>query len=76
MIEIRHFFTEWHEVSREKARKFISCIIPQMVALPHSEKIKFIENKRLRGITVAELFKQDEKQLDMFELIGVLEKET
>ena len=55
MIEIKTFFTDWHEVSREKAEEFIKLVISGAQALPHVEKIKFIEEKRLRGITVEEL---------------------
>ena len=58
MIEIRHFFTDWHEVTRERAQKFVAYIIPQMTALSITGKIEFIESKWLRGITVAELFQE------------------
>lgn len=55
MIEIRGFFTDWHEVDEEKAREYISKIMKMMIAMNKSEQIAFIEQKRLRGITVKEL---------------------
>ena len=55
MIEIRGFFTDWHEVSKEQAREYVSDIMKRMTALKKSEQIEFIELKRLRGITVKEL---------------------
>lgn len=56
MIEIRGFFTDWHEVDKEKAREYISKIMKMMIAMKKSEQIAFVEEKRLRGITVKELF--------------------
>ena len=56
MIEIRGFFTDWHEVDEENAREYISKIMKMMIALKKSEQIAFVEEKRLRGITVKELF--------------------
>ena len=55
MIEIRGFFTDWHEVDEKKAREYISKIMKMMIAMNKSEQIAFIEQKRLRGITVKEL---------------------
>lgn len=72
IIEIRHFFTDWHEVTRERAQKFVAYIIPHMIALPHDEKIEFIERKWLKGITVAELFNGQESDIRK---LGIPEKE-
>ena len=55
MIEIKTFFNDWREVSREKAEEYIKLVISGAQAMPHAEIIKFIEEKRLRGITVEEL---------------------
>ena len=56
MIEIRGFFSDWHEVSKEQAKEYVSDIMKRMTALKKSEQIAFVEEKRLRGITVKELF--------------------
>ena len=48
MIEIRGFFTDWHEVSKEQAREYISDVMKRMTALKKSEQIAFVEDKRLR----------------------------
>ena len=56
MIEIRGFITDWHEVSKEQARGYISDVMKRMTALKKSEQIAFVGDKRLRGITVKELF--------------------
>lgn len=54
-IEIRGFFTDWHEVDEEKARKYVLGLMKMITALKKSEQIEFIETKRLRGITVEDL---------------------
>lgn len=58
MIEIKTFFKDWEEVSEEYARAYITCIMPKMTAMKEDEKIEWIESKRLRGITVKELLKE------------------
>lgn len=58
MIEIRGFFADWHEVSKEQAKEYVIDIMKRMTALNKSEQIAFIEEKRLRGITVKDLFTQ------------------
>ena len=55
MIEIRSFFSDWHEVSKEQANEYVSNLMQRMTALKKSEQIAFIEQKRLRGISVKDL---------------------
>ena len=55
MIEIRGFFSDWHEVSKEQAKEYVSNLMQRMTALKKSEQIAFIEEKRLRGISVKDL---------------------
>ena len=59
MIEIRGFFTDWHEVSKEQAREYVSKMMMMMTAIKESEQIAFVEEKMLRGITVKELFDRE-----------------
>lgn len=50
---------EFEEVAdEEQAREYVSDIMKRMTALKKSEQIAFVEEKRLRGITVKELFTQ------------------
>ena len=60
MIQIKTFFTDWKEVTKEEARRYIKKKAPMMVALTDQEKIDFINKKRLRGITYEELFEEVE----------------
>lgn len=59
MIEIKTFFTDWHEVSREYAEKYIRQAMSGMTNLKEADKVKFVEEKRLRGITVEELLHRE-----------------
>ena len=56
LCQKKKIFNDWHEVSKEQAREYISDIMKRMPALKKSEQIAFVEEKRLRGITVKELF--------------------
>ena len=60
MIEIKTFFADWHEVSREYAEKYIRQAMNGMTNLKEADKVKFVEEKRLRGITVAELLHREQ----------------
>lgn len=55
MIEIKGVFTDWKEVEPEKAREYVKLIRKGMINLSDAEKNEYINNKRLRGITVEEL---------------------
>ena len=58
MIQIKTFFIDWKEVTKEEAKRYIEKIAPMMIALTDQEKIDFINKKRLRGITYEELFEE------------------
>lgn len=60
MIEIKSAFTDWHEVSREYAEAYIKQAMSGMTNLKEVDKVKFVEEKRLRGITVAELLHREQ----------------
>lgn len=55
-IEVKSLFTGWHEVSAEQARRFVSHIMDGATGLKNPAE--YIENNRLRGCTIAELFKE------------------
>ncbi len=56
MIEIRSLYNGWIKVDRVKAKEYIEYL---MINLPgitgKKEKIKYINENRLRGITAEEL---------------------
>ena len=55
MIEIKGVFSDWKEVEAEKAREYVKLIRKGITNLSDAEKNKYINTKRLRGITVEEL---------------------
>lgn len=54
-IEIRGLFTDWTEVKLQQAGEYIKTIKRGMANLKDTDKNKYINSKRLRGITVEEL---------------------
>lgn len=54
MIEIKPLFGDWQEVPIEKAREYI-VLIERMMLSKKEERIKYIEENRLRGISYKEL---------------------
>ena len=54
-IEIRGIFSDWTEVNPQQAREYIKIIKRGMTNLSNTDKNKYINSKRLRGITVEEL---------------------
>jgi hypothetical protein len=57
MIEVRAYFSGWHEVDKETAKRFCKHMIKGSIAVPQDKKVQWLEENYLRGITVAELFK-------------------
>ena len=57
MIEVKAFYSGWHEVNKDQAQRFVSHLISGMVSVKGDEnKVKLVEQEYLRGITVKELF--------------------
>ena len=56
MIEIKGFFSDWHEVDVETARQFVTHHLSGCTTTsdPH-KKAALVDGKYLRGITVREL---------------------
>ena len=58
-IRIKAWFGDWHEVTEEKARKFVSRMMDGILTRSTFEgKAELIDGTHLRGITCAELFKE------------------
>jgi len=55
MIEIKTTFQDWKEVDAETARDFITSLKKRITNMPESKKNNYINENRLRGITVEEL---------------------
>ena len=54
-IEIKSWFSDWHETSLEQARRFVLSLMDGMTAVPQEQKAAFVETRYLRGITVSAL---------------------
>lgn len=55
MIEIKRPITGWQEVSKDEAQRFVLFLLDSTQAIPQNEKAAYINENRLRGITVQEL---------------------
>lgn len=60
-IKVKAHFGGWHKVSKEQAKEFVKHMISGMQAVPETKRAALIEEKYLRGITVAELLKDSKK---------------
>ena len=58
MIEIKAWFGDWKEVTKEYAQEFIKDFISRMTVGNEEHRIKQAE-KHLRGITYEQLFQRD-----------------
>lgn len=54
-IEVRYFYEGWQEVSREEAYRVIEHLYRTTLCHVGEEKISWLQNNFLRGITVEEL---------------------
>lgn len=58
-IEIKAWFSDWHEVTEEKAREFVSRMMGGILTRSTFEgKAELIDGTHLRGITCKELLKK------------------
>ena len=56
MIEIKGFFSDWHEADIETARQFVSHHLSGITMTSNPQKrAAMVDGKFLRGITVSEL---------------------
>jgi intergrase/recombinase len=57
-IQIKGLFSDWTEVNPKQAREYIETLKRGITNLNDTDKNKYINVKRLRGITVEELEKK------------------
>lgn len=55
MIEIKSYYTDWHEVNEEVARRYVRWLMKNLPMVRKADKKPWIEKNRLRGITIDEL---------------------
>ena len=56
MIEIKGFFSDWHEVDIETARRYVACHLSGVTTTSNPQKrAAMVDGTYLRGITVREL---------------------
>lgn len=55
MVEIKRPITGWQEVSKDEAKRYVLFLLDHITAIPQNEKAAYINENRLRGITVQEL---------------------
>lgn len=56
-IEIKGLFSDWIEVDPQQAREYVKMLKRGITNLNDIDKNKYINEKRLKGITVEELEK-------------------
>lgn len=61
-IEVKTIFSGWHKVSYEQAKGFIENLISGIATKSGQEKINYINEEKLKGITVNEVLRYEEQQ--------------
>lgn len=61
MVEFKRTVTGWHEVSKDEAKQYVLFLMDRITAIPQNEKAAYINENRLRGITVEELLAVDKR---------------
>ena len=54
-IQIKPVISDWKKVDRQQAKKFVEFLINNITAMKSNDAIKYINEERIRGITVEEL---------------------
>lgn len=57
-IEIKGLFTDWHEVSKQQAKEYVRFLLKNITTMEGKELENYIEQNKLRGITIKELFEE------------------
>lgn len=57
-IEIKSSFKDWHEVDKETAKQYVLHLMHHITNIPSKEKEEYIEQNKIRGITVKELLQK------------------
>ena len=55
-IEIKSHFTDWHKVNKEIAKSYIVFLMRNITQIPYEERIQYIKEHYLKGISIKELF--------------------
>ena len=64
MIEIKFFFSDWHEVSKERVQKFIKIVLSGMTMRGgQNAKNKYINEHFLKGGTIVKELVYIEKEV-------------
>lgn len=58
MIEIKPVISDWKTVDVETAINFVSTVRKSITNIREEEKDKYIDENRLRGVTVEELYRK------------------
>lgn len=58
-IEIKSLFSNFHEVDKKTARKYVKGLLERITTMSKQEAIYYIEKTKLRGISVKELFEEE-----------------
>lgn len=56
-IEIKSLFCDWHYVNKTQAKEYVYYLLENITNIKGQELINYIENNKLRNITVNELLK-------------------
>jgi hypothetical protein len=55
-IEIKSNFSDWHEVTKIQAQRYVTYLLHSITAISRENLVAYIEKSRLRGVSVAELY--------------------
>ena len=56
-IEIKSHFTDWHEVTKEQAKKYAKFLLENITTLEGENLTRYIEKNKIHGIKLKELLK-------------------
>lgn len=66
-IEIKAIYGDWKRVGFKKAKEFVDFLLDNLTAIPKKEKIKYINENKIRGITVEKLYENENNILKIME---------
>lgn len=59
MIEYKFIVGGWKEITKEQAKQVVKNQMAGITTMKDEDKIKYIEEKKIRGIKVKELLKEE-----------------
>lgn len=66
-IEIKAIYSEWKSVGYRQAKQFVDFLLDNLTAIPENEKIKYINENKIRGITVEKLYENENSILKIMQ---------